>query len=99
MGSFVFMALLKVLEWSFVTALVLTYIEIGPGGGSVGAVVDSFKSVLVGIDWASLSAEIIQALKTFVGAFVDSLGSAQGAPEAITDSVTAAEAAVESNEQ
>ncbi|WP_020211016.1 hypothetical protein [Gilvimarinus chinensis] len=80
MGGFIFMLVIKLLEWAAVAAAVLTYVEIGPGGESVGAIVDAFHNVMMQVDWSALGAEIIEATKTFVAALMDSTQEAEQIP-------------------
>lgn len=72
MGGFVFVMLLKLLEWAAVAAAVLTYIEIGPGGDSLAAIVHAIRDVLLQIDWAALGGEIVEGLKALGASIVDS---------------------------
>lgn len=72
MLSLTFSIFLKVLEWAFVCAAVLTYIELGPGGDSIAAVVQSFKEILLDVDWSALSSKIGGHLQNFAGNLWDS---------------------------
>jgi len=58
MLGFIFPIVWKILEWALVSALVLTYIDIGPGGDSLNAIVLSIKEVLIDIQWAELAHNI-----------------------------------------
>jgi len=58
MLGFIFPIAWKILEWALVTALVLTYIEIGAGGDSLNAIVLSIKDVLIDIQWGELAHNI-----------------------------------------
>lgn len=58
MLSLLFFIGYKLLRWALVAACVLTYVEIGYGGESLGAIVNAIKSILLSIDWSTLLSEI-----------------------------------------
>jgi len=72
MIGFIFPIIWKILEWALVSALVLTYIEIGPGGDSLNAIVLSIKDVLIDIQWAELAHNIGGHLQTLLTNLWDS---------------------------
>ncbi len=49
LASFFFLA-----RYIIITSLVLTYVEIGPGGDSIMAVVDAVKSEMLNVDWSHI---------------------------------------------
>jgi len=55
MFVFAFLILKDVLKYVFVTAAMLTYIDLGPGGEALGSLVGTFEDLLRGIDWTSLA--------------------------------------------
>lgn len=67
MLAFMFPVIWKILEWSLVAAAVLTYVEIGPGGDSLGAIVNSLKDILIDIDWSSLGHSIGGHIQNLAG--------------------------------
>ena len=67
-----FTAVIKILEWSLVSAAVLTYIEIGPGGDSLAAIVESIKLILLDIDWSSLAHNIAGHVQNLVSTLWES---------------------------
>lgn len=62
----------KILEWSLVAAAILTYIEIGPGGDSLQAIVISFRDILLDINWTALTDQIGGHLQTLINNLWDS---------------------------
>ena len=58
MFALIFTVAWKILEWSLVAAVILTYIEIGPGGDSLQAIVVSLKNILLEINWSLLIDQI-----------------------------------------
>jgi len=72
MLAFFIPVLWKVLEWSLVTAAVLTYIQLdAPGADAVNAIVGSFKNVLLDVDWSSLASNIGGHLQNLASSLVD----------------------------
>ena len=49
---------MRVLKLLFIAALVLAYVEIGPGGQALYAIVDAFKDAILGVDWNSVADNI-----------------------------------------
>ena len=63
--SFVFFWLLKkTFEWTLVTAAVLTYAEIGPGGEAVTELINTFQEILRSIDWQNIFQQLTDTVKT-----------------------------------
>lgn len=60
MLAFAFIVLKDILKYILITALVLVYVDYGPGGESVGALVGTFKGVLTAIDWQPLVATVAE---------------------------------------
>jgi len=67
----------KILEWSLVTALVLTYIEIGPGGDSINAIVQNIKTALLNVDWAILAQNLANSFQDFFVSLKNDIASAE----------------------
>jgi hypothetical protein len=51
-----------ILRLSFSTALVLAYVEIGPGGEYLGVLIDTFKSHIVSIDWNGIGLKVLNVV-------------------------------------
>jgi len=67
MIGFILPATWKILQWALIAALVSTYIEIGVGGDSLNAIVQSIKEVLINIQWAELIHSIVGHLQVLIG--------------------------------
>ncbi len=39
-------------RYAFITALVLTYVDLGPGGAYLGKMIDAFRGYLGQVDWS-----------------------------------------------
>lgn len=51
-----FSAIKKAFEWTFITACVLTFIELSPvGGPEVGTFVDGYRQFLANVDWSEIA--------------------------------------------
>ncbi|MCU7800450.1 MAG: hypothetical protein KZQ70_09945 [gamma proteobacterium symbiont of Lucinoma myriamae] len=48
----------KIMEYLLVTACVLVYIKVGPGGEHVEKIVNEISKVLLSIDWGDLDQKI-----------------------------------------
>lgn len=78
MLGFLVLIFYKVIRWALVTAAVLTYIEIGYGGESLGSIVSAIKQVLINIDWASLLNEIWLHIKELANVILDQVSKLVG---------------------
>lgn len=74
MFSLLFVIVYKLLRWSLVAACVLTYVDIGYGGESLGAIVNAFKSILLSVDWSTLLSEIWYHLEVLLTELFKQLG-------------------------
>ena len=66
-----------ILKCSFITAIMITIINLAPGGDSIRAIIDVMVNVLADIDWSSLLNKIGQHLQTFSRALIDSVANSQ----------------------
>lgn len=80
MLGFVFPIIWKILEWTLVTALVLTYIEIAPGGESINAIVQSLKAILIHVHWHDLIHSITVNLQHLFTTLFDSFNQSSTMP-------------------
>ena len=71
MFAFAFLIIKDVLKYTFVTAAILTYIEVGPGGEHVASLVNTFRDVLLAIDWSSIGASIAEECQKFLQALLE----------------------------
>ena len=56
--------IIKFAEWCLVSAIVLTYVEVGPGGEELGNIITVIKNTLVDIDWEVMHANLVDGLKS-----------------------------------
>ncbi len=63
MISFPLHIMFKLLKWSVVTAAILAYVEIGPGGEALGEIVNVMKQAMLEVDWQSIASNITSQLK------------------------------------
>ena len=73
MFAFIYLIGKDAIRYAVIAAAVLTYVEIGPGGEALGALVATFVQVLLGIDWAALAATVGEQLSEVVSVVVDAL--------------------------
>ncbi|MCX4029373.1 hypothetical protein H0A36_02940 [Endozoicomonas sp. SM1973] len=66
MGLVFIWLLRKTFEWTLVTAAVLTYAEIGPGGEAVAELINTFQEVLRNIDWQNIFQQLTSTVKTLM---------------------------------
>ncbi len=66
MIAFTFLILKDVIKYTFMTAVTLTYIDLGPGGDQLGTLVGAFEDLLLGIDWESLVTTVWEEFDSFV---------------------------------
>ncbi len=71
MWAVIFFILKDVLKYTFATAIVLTYVDIGPGGESLGSMVDTFRGLLTVVDWESLGTSIGEDFDNFMHALIN----------------------------
>lgn len=89
MFSVIFFFAKKLLEWVFVTAIILTFIELSPvGGQEVGALVDGFRDILRGIDWSALTDTIQSSFDGLINGVSDVLGGDEMASDKLLGNVT-----------
>lgn len=55
----------QVLKYAFVTALVLTYVDLGPGGVYLGKLIDSFRGYLAQVDWGVIGRVVLDFVVAF----------------------------------
>ncbi|WP_163833620.1 hypothetical protein [Spartinivicinus ruber] len=56
----------KTFEWTLVTAAVLTYAELGPGGEAVAELINTFQEILRNIDWQNIFQQLTDTVKTLM---------------------------------
>jgi len=66
MLAFTFFILKDVLKYTFVTAAVLVYTDIGPGGEHVASLVGMFEDLLLSIDWTGVAGTIAESFRGFM---------------------------------
>ncbi len=62
-----------VLRISFSTALVLAYVELGPGGEYLGNLIDAFKGYIVAVDWNAIGMKLLNVVIGFLREIVEIL--------------------------
>lgn len=65
----------KIVKQAFITSLVLTYVEIGPGGEALGALIDGMKSYFMAIDWNTFFANLVHFVATSLHTTMENLRS------------------------
>ncbi len=78
MLGFIYFIGRDIVRWSLITAGVLTYIELGPGGEALGNLVAMMVQTLMGIDWGNLAEQAFEQLSVLLDALVEALSSAAG---------------------
>lgn len=71
MNFIIYLALKSVIT----TALVLAYIEAGPGGDTLNSVVSAAKDVALKVDWGELKTIAFERTKAVVDAISNEVGS------------------------
>lgn len=67
----------QVLRISFSTALVLAYVELGPGGEYLGNLIDAFKSYIVAVDWNAIGMKLLNVAIGFLRDVLDVMRNGQ----------------------
>lgn len=73
MGIVFIWLLRKTFEWTLVTAAVLTYAEVGPGGEAVAELINTFQDILRNIDWQNIFQQLTDTVKTLMQSLSESL--------------------------
>lgn len=63
----------QVVKYAFVTALVLTYVDLGPGGEYLGKLIDAFRGYLAQVDWGVIGRAVLDFVIGFLREIVQIL--------------------------
>ena len=87
MTSLFFYTSIKVLQFTFIAACVQVYVTMGPGGESVGAIVNSFAEVLSQVDWSALGTRLFELVTQLMTEVMGAVAESGIEPETVASEV------------
>ena len=82
MFAFIFIVIWKILKYTFITAAVLTYVELAPNGDALKAIVTSIQSALMQVEWNTLIDTVVINLKALIVGLWEAFNSNSTAEQA-----------------